>query len=116
MENIIQLSREEYDHLAECEEKCKEPYQFPLIEWKLDGPAILDFGHTKMPSKEECLQAITRYYAEYQDEPAFHGKATLYQYMTMVRGGGASSKRTIHKYEYYVSWADGWLANSQTKK
>ena len=115
METIIQLSTEEYDHLATCEEKCKEPYQFPLVEWKLDGPVVLDFGHTKMPSKEDCLLAITGYYTEYPDEAAFHGKSTLCQYMTTV-SGTVSSKRTIHKYEFYVSWADGWLINSNNRK
>jgi len=110
MKQIIQMDREEYDHLAECErqhKKPKDPYQFPDIEWKLDGPVVLSFGHTKMPSKNDCLSAIVEYYKNNPNEPAYFGKSTLYQFMADPTN--PKVKRTIHKYEYYVQWEFGHL-------
>jgi len=111
MTEKIQISRDEYDHLielryAECSQY-KETYQFPEIEWKLDGPVVLNFGHTKMPSKDDCLLAIVKYYEEHPDEPAYFGKSTLYQYM--IDPSNPKEKRTIHKYEYYIQWEMAWL-------
>ena len=120
MKEIIQLSRDEYEHLAECERQCKEPeepYQFPEIEWKLDGPIvnnrlqILNCGHTKMPSKDDCLLAIVKYYEEHPDEPAYFGKSNLCQYM--IDPTNPKERRTIHKYEYYVQWEMGWLESKE---
>ena len=105
MEEIIQLNRDEYDHFTECERRSKEPYQFPDIEWKLDGPVVLNFGHTKMPSKDDCLSAIGEFYKNNPDEPPYFGKSTLYQHM--IDPSDYTVGRTIHKYEYYVQWEFG---------